>query len=187
VILIVLALLGVLSVPLSGGDLGRLGELRIRHGWAALLALGAQVILTTVAPGGSEGLHEAAHISTYVLLLLFLWENRAIPGALVIGAGAALNALVITLNHGVMPESATAHRIAGLPSSPGFHNSAVIAHPVLLWFADVIPVPGPFGLGNTLSAGDCLIYTGLVILLVGVTRPSGRGLAAPAWLRRAAS
>ena len=45
----------------------------------------------------------------------------------------------------------------------GFQNSTPVAHPVLLWLGDVIPVPGP--LPNTLSVGDCLILLGTLILL----------------------
>jgi hypothetical protein len=29
----------------------------------------------------------------------------------------------------------------------------------------VIPVPAPFGLGNALSIGDCLIFAGMLVLL----------------------
>jgi hypothetical protein len=192
VILVFLALFAVLGVPLFGGRIERLGELRIRYLWAAPLALGAQIVLTSVAPGGSAALHQAAHIATYVLLLLFLWENRAIAGMGWILAGCFSNALVISCNGGVMPQSVSAHRLAGLPSGPGFHNSALVAHPVLLWLGDVIPVPAPGGLGNTLSVGDCLIFVGLLVLLYRVCRPVTPGLGVRGWagrasLRRAAS
>jgi hypothetical protein len=167
VILIVLAVLCVLAVPLFGGSLGRLGSLELRFMWAAPLALALQVLIVTIAPGGSESLHADVHIATYALGGLFLWANRRVRGALVIGAGAALNAFVIVINGGVMPEWKTAQRLAGLTLGAGFKNSAPIAHPHLLWLGDVIPVPAPLSLSNVLSIGDCVIFAGMIILLRG--------------------
>ena len=87
-----------------------------------------------------------------------------------IGVGAFLNALAITVNGGLMAASRTAERIAGLHMRPGFENSAPLAHPHLLWFGDIIPLPGP--LPNVLSIGDCLIYVGMLVLLHRVCRRS---------------
>jgi hypothetical protein len=162
-ILIVLALLCLLTVPLTGGDLRRLGKLRVRWIWLGPLAVAIQTVLVTIAPGGSHAAHAALHVSTYLLVAMFLWGNRHLPGALIIALGAFLNGLTITLNGGVMPTAATAERLAGLASSNGFHNSAVLAHPHLLWLGDIIPVPWP--LPNVLSVGDVIIYAGFLVLL----------------------
>lgn len=164
-ILVVLAALCVVSVPLSGGNLARLAELRLRLLWTAPAALALQVLIVTIAPGGNETVHAVVHIATYALLGVFLWANRRLPGAVLIGGGALTNALAIVVNSGVMPQWATAQRLAGLPASSGFQNSAALAHPHLLWLGDVIPVPAPFGLNNVLSIGDCLIFAGMVVLL----------------------
>ena len=117
---------------------------------------------------GHEELHKAVHIATYVLIGVFLWSNRRLPGVKIIGLGAFLNALVITLNGGQMAASRTAERLAGLHLDAGFENSAPLAHPHLLWFGDVIPWPGPFP--NVLSIGDLLIYAGTLILLHRICR-----------------
>lgn len=162
-ILIALAGVCVLSVPLLGGRLSRLAELRLRWLWLPVLALALQVVITTLAPSGQRTLHTSVHVATYVLLGAFLWANRGLPGARIIAAGAALNGLAITLNGGVMPASATAQRIAGLRLGAGFHNSAHLAHPLVPWLGDIIPWPGP--LPNVLSVGDVLIYAGAVVLL----------------------
>jgi len=162
-ILIVLAGLCVLSVPLSGGHLSRLADLRLRGLWIPAPALAAQVVITTIAPEGQPTLHAAVHIATYVLLGVFLWANRRLPGVPIMAIGTLMNGLAIVLNGGVMPSAAAAERIAGLRASAGFHNSAHLAHPVLLWLGDIIPWPGP--LPNVLSVGDCLIYAGTVVLL----------------------
>jgi Family of unknown function (DUF5317) len=163
VILIVLAGLCLLTVPLTGGRLGRLTDLRLRGIWISPLALSLQLLVTTVAPGGNRSLHVAIHIATYGLIGIFLWANRHIPGVAVIATGALLNGLEIVINGGVMPASATAQRIAGLKLGPGFNNSAQLAHPHLLWLGDVIPVPGP--LPNVMSVADLIIFAGMLVLL----------------------
>lgn len=163
-ILIVLAALCVITVPLTGGSLGRLGELHLRWLWLAPVALAVQVVIVTIAPGGNMTLHAASHIGTYLLIGLFVWVNRGIPGMLVIGFGALANTIAIVANGGVMPASAAAQRVAGLTErGGGFHNAAALLHPQVPWLGDIIPVPGP--LPNVLSIGDCFIFAGLLILL----------------------
>lgn len=162
-ILIVLAVLCVLTVPLTGGKLGRLASLRLRWLWTAPVALALQVLIVTIAPQGNHALHAAVHGVTYALAAAFLWANRRIPGMPVIAIGAACNALAIVVNGGVMPASAHALRLAGLVQGAGFHNSAPVADPRLLWLGDLIPIPGP--LPNVLSIGDCVIFTGMLVLL----------------------
>ena len=164
-ILIVLALLCLLSVPARGGDLSKLAEIKLRHLWLAPLALALQVLIVTVIPAGTPTVHAAVHVTTYVLIGCFLWTNRHVAGAPAISLGAALNALVIVLNKGVMPASAAAQRIAGMKLTSGFHNSAHLAHAHLTWLGDIIPVPGPWPLGNVLSIGDCIITAGTLVLL----------------------
>ena len=159
-----------LSVPLTGGRISRLASIRVRGTWVPVVALAIQVLITTIFRDGHEELHKAVHTATYVLIGVFLWSNRRLPGVKVIGLGAFLNALVITVNGGQMAASRTAERLAGLHLGPGFENSAPLAHPHLLWFGDVIPWPGP--LPNVLSIGDCLIYIGTLILLHRVCRRS---------------
>lgn len=167
-ILVVLAALCVISVPLTGGRLSRLANLKLRGVWLAPLALAVQVVITTLAPGGSEHLHELAHSATYVLLALFLLANRHVFGAKLIALGMLSNVAAILANGGIMPASATAQRLAGLHLGAGFHNSAAVAHPHLLWLGDNIPAPGP--LPNVLSVGDLLIFAGMLVLLHRVCR-----------------
>jgi hypothetical protein len=167
-ILLVLAALCVVSVPLTGGSLRGLAQLRVRGLWLGPVAVFVQTVLVTILPGGSESVHAVIHIGTYGLLASFLWLNRRLPGVAVIAAGAFLNGLVITLNGGVMPAAVTAQKLAGLTEAGGFHNSTVVAHPHLLWFGDIIPVPWP--LPNVLSVGDCIVFVGLLFLLHRVCR-----------------
>ena len=162
-ILIVIAAVCMITVPLTGGSLSRLANLQLRWIWTAPLALGLQVLITTIAPGGNMTLHALVHIGTYALIGVFLWMNRTIPGAPVIGLGTLSNTIAIVANGGVMPAAVTAQRLAGLTEGAGFHNSATVTHPHLLWLGDIIPVPGP--LPNVLSVGDCFIFIGMLVLL----------------------
>jgi hypothetical protein len=178
-ILILLAALCLLSVPLTGGSLRRLAGNRVRWLWLGPAAVFIQTVLVTIAPGGSHATHAAIHIATYVMLGAFLWANRALAGVPVIATGTFLNGLAIIVNGGVMPAAAAAQRLAGLPAGSGFHNSGVLAHPHLLWLGDIIPVPWP--LPNVLSAGDCIIYVGLLVLLHRICRaPKGAPSPSPA-------
>jgi hypothetical protein len=178
VILIVIAALCLISVPLTGGRLGRLSELRLRGVWIAPLALALQVLIVTVAPSGYPRLHIAVHIATYVMIGAFLAANRRVPGVTVVGIGALMNALTIVVNGGVMPAAATAQRLAGLTDGgSGFQNSGLLAHPHLLWLGDIIPVPGP--IPNVLSIGDCIIFAGMLVVL---HRACGKAPTIPAGL-----
>jgi hypothetical protein len=162
-ILVVLALLCVLTVPVRGGRLARLANLRLRGMWLPVLALLLQVVITEIARGGSAALHRELHVLTYVMLGAFLWLNRRLPGLRIVGLGALLNTLAIVANRGVMPASATAERLSGLHLPPGFENSAHFGHELLPFLGDIIPWPGP--LPNVLSIGDLIIFTGTVVLL----------------------
>jgi hypothetical protein len=165
VLLVVLAAACVLSVPLRGGRLRRLGGLRLRAEWAAFGALLIQVVVLGVLAGGAAWWHAVAHVGTYALAAWFVWANRAIPGVPLLALGGALNLVAIVANDGVMPTSAWAERAAGLEPTDVFANSAVLAHPYLLFLGDVLPVPLPIGLSNVLSIGDLLIYAGALVLL----------------------
>jgi len=164
-LLVVTAIALVLSVPLAGGRLSRLADLHIRAVWAVLLAVAIQVGISDVAPGGSHWMHVALNVASYMLDAYFLFANRRITGLPIIALGAALNILAISTNGGVMPASATALRISGIAERAGFDNSAHLAHAHLVFLGDVIPVPGPWPIGNVLSIGDLTIFVGALIVL----------------------
>lgn len=163
-LLVITALALVASVPLAGGRLGALAEIRPRAVWAVLLAAAIQVAITQMA-GGSHELHVVLHVLSYVLDGYFLFANRRLAGVPMVALGAALNVAAIVSNRGVMPANATALRISGIASRPGFDNSAVLAHPHLAFLGDVIPVPGPWPIGNVLSIGDLIIFIGALLVL----------------------
>ena len=163
-LLVLLAVVCLITVPLFGGRLSHLSTLQVEATWAVLAAAAIQVAITQ-ARGGSHSLHVALYLVSYGLVAWFLLANRRLTGMPLIALGAGLNLLAISLNGGVMPAAASALRIAGIDTSGGFANSTAVAHPKLLFLGDVIPVPGPWPIGNVLSVGDLLIFAGALYLL----------------------
>jgi hypothetical protein len=164
-LLVALALLCLATVPLGGGRLGALADLELRLGGLALAALALQVLIVTVLPGGSHGLHAALHVLSYAMGGVFLAVNLRLPGLPLVALGGALNLAAIAANGGVMPADPDALRAAGIDIGAGFANSDALAHPHLAWLGDVIPVPLPPPLANVLSVGDVVLYAGLLVLV----------------------
>jgi hypothetical protein len=164
-LLVVTAIALVASVPLAGGRLSRLADIRPRAVWAVLLAAAIQVGITSVASTGSHSLHVALHFVSYGLDAYFLLANRGVKGVPLVALGTFLNLVAISFNGGVMPASAAALRVSGIDVRAGFDNSAALAHAHLGFLGDVIPVPGPWPIGNVLSIGDLIIFVGALIVL----------------------
>jgi hypothetical protein len=164
-LLVIAAVLLIASVPLAGGSLKRLGELDIRAAWTVLLSAAIQVAITSAIRGGSHEVHVVLHFASYALVVWFLVANRQMFGMPVLALGAALNVLAIAANDGTMPASAFALRVSGIDTSGGFDNSGLVHHAHLQFLGDIIPVPGPWPIGNVLSIGDLLIYAGGFIVL----------------------
>lgn len=163
-LLVIAAVVLLATVPVAGGRLTRLADIRLQAVWAVLLAAAIQVAITQI-PGGSHALHAALHLCSYVLDAYFVFANRRLMGVPVVALGAALNVLAIVANGGVMPANASALRIAGVAERAGFDNSAAVAHAHLAFLGDVIPVPGPWPIGNVLSIGDLIICAGAFLVL----------------------
>jgi hypothetical protein len=176
-LLVVAVLLSALAVPLFGGRLGALVELRLRHLWAVYGALGLAV-LGIGLPGLPDGLRSLLLVTAYPVGAVFLAANWRVPGMPLTALGAALNLLAITANGGVMPASPAALATAGLPADgPGFDSSAVVDDPRLAFLGDVFAVPASWPLSNVFSVGDVLILVGLAW---GVHRICGSRLV-PRW------
>ena len=93
----------VASVPLTGGELGRLAEHRFRAAWLLAVAFGIQIALTTGLTSLQGGGAAIAHIGSYALGFAFLAANRTLVGLWVVALGGAANLVAIVANHGVMP------------------------------------------------------------------------------------
>jgi hypothetical protein len=153
------------TVPLLGGRLLLLGEQRLRAGWVAVVGLLAQILIISVAPGGSHGAHVAVHLGSYVLIGYVLWANRRLPFVWMIAAGGALNFTAIAANGGVMPATRGALRTAGSLPRPGhFINSTIVEHPHLQFLGDVFAIRAPWA-HNVFSAGDIVIALGTFLCI----------------------
>jgi hypothetical protein len=136
-----------------------------------MFALAVQVVITVVMPGAPRALLVAAHLGTYVVAGVSVWANRQLPGLLVLGIGAALNAGTIALNGGTLPASPGALAAVGLPvDTSEFANSGTVKHPVLGFLGDTMATPPWLPFRNVISIGDLIILLGAVLLMHGVTR-----------------
>jgi Family of unknown function (DUF5317) len=167
-LLVFAALVILATVPLAGGSLGALADVRLRGTWVVTAALGVQILIVSVLPGLSPDVFRVVHAGTYGLLAWFLLLNRRLPGVWIIGLGGLANAIAIVANGGVMPADPGALARAGLPPEKAgeFANSAAVNAPVLGWLGDVFAVPDTFGpAANVFSAGDVIIAIGLAVAL----------------------
>jgi Family of unknown function (DUF5317) len=161
VVLVAVVVLAALAVPLAGGHLGALVELRLHHVWAVFAALGLQLAALEL-PGLSEGLRAALIVAAYPVGALFVAANWRVPGMLVVGLGGAANLLAMAANGGVMPASPSALAGAGLPADePAFQSSTALPDPQLAFLGDVFYIPASWPLSNVFSVGDVLIAAGL--------------------------
>jgi len=99
VFLVAVVVLAALAVPLAGGRLGALVEVRLRHVWAIFAALGLEIAAMEL-PGLPEGLRAALMVAAYPVGAVFLAANWHLPGMPLVTLGAALNLLAIAVNGG---------------------------------------------------------------------------------------
>lgn len=156
-------LLALASVPLFGGRLGALGDLRFRSGWLLAVALGLQIVVIEVFPDMPPALASYGHILSYLYVAAAVYANRHVPFLWLIALGGLSNAAAIFANHGVMPASETAQATAGIVVDPGeFANSAALSDPHLAFLGDVFAIPASWPAANVFSVGDVLIAAGLL-------------------------
>jgi cell division septum initiation protein DivIVA len=159
-IISVAALVAAFLPLLFGGKLSRLSAVTFRHVPWIVAALLVQIVIIEILPGPRVVL-ELAHVATYVIAGWFVLANRRIPGLWLIGTGAGLNGLAITLNGGTLPARPEALRTAGIRfAEDQFVNSGVLAHPRLPFLGDVFAIPAGLPLANVFSIGDVLIVLG---------------------------
>lgn len=172
-------IVSLLTVPLFGGSLRSLGEVRFRRPSLLLGALVMQILVIEVVPDAPTWVTTGTHLVSYGLAGAFLYLNRHIPGLWLVGLGGAANFAAIAANGGYMPASPSALRIADLPLGVGadsFVNSVALAHPRLLILGDIFAIPGSWPLSNVFSIGDLCIALGGAI---AIHRICGSRLARP--------
>jgi hypothetical protein len=173
----------VATVPLAGGRIGALAELRFRAKGLLVGAILAQILIVSIFPNGSATLHTSVHVATYVVVAVFVVANRRIPWVWLVALGGALNFTAIAANGGVMPATPHALEKAGFALDPeGFVNSGAVAHPHLQFLGDVFWVPSSFPISNVFSIGDVLILLGALLAMhcICASRVAVRRFAVPA-------
>jgi hypothetical protein len=174
-VLIAVIVAGVAAVVglLRGGSLRALSEVRV-HALAVLYAgLVLQIAFDIWNPEwlGSAG-RLAVLLATNVLVALFFWLNRELPGSLIAASGFVMNVCVITVN-GAMPVSRRAADLAGMEQTlpVGLKHEWMGPDTLLPWIADVIPVPG---LGTVVSVGDVVLAAGIAWFVYASTTRTPR-------------
>jgi Family of unknown function (DUF5317) len=166
------ALIGLAAGLLAGGSFSALAETSIRgKGYAfAAIALQLAAFPSNVLPWGtSTTVASVLWILSDALLIVMLFQNRRLPGLLVVAAGLASNLIAILANGGLMPVLPGALRAAGIHYQ--LHNNSIrVVHPHLGLLVDRWAVPQWLPLGNVYSVGDVLIALGMVITVVMAMR-----------------
>src|SRR3954447_20418401 len=111
-------LLCLATVPLAGGRIGALAELRFRARGILAASILAQIVIISVLPQGSATLHDAVHIGSYVAVAAFVVANRRIPWVWLVALGGALNFAAIAANGGIMPAAPRALQAGGMVGDP---------------------------------------------------------------------
>ncbi len=172
-------LAGTISGILLGGRPGNLLEFRLKHTWLLFVYLFLDVLFNRffvdVLP-----LQETGGRPVVILLLciqysaffMLVFLNHSRWPMLVLGAGEAMNFLVIIANGGRMPVDTT-HlpenaRLGALLSGAVPHYTALGPETRLPFLGDVIPVR--FFSGSMMSPGDFIIMGGLFLLLLHATK-----------------
>jgi hypothetical protein len=168
--LLVVVVLALVTVPLTGGRLLALGEVRVRWAWTLPAALVVQVLVVSVIPAAPSPIPHVLHLGSYVLAGVFLVANLGrVPGLRFISLGGALNVAAIAANGGTMPASPAALAAAGISGSgSGYENSAVVPGARLGWLGDVFAIPEAWPLSNVFSVGDVVLALGIVVAMHGI-------------------
>jgi hypothetical protein len=159
-------LLLLVTVPLAGGRLSNLEELRLRWVWLVVVAFAIQVVLVTLAPAGDVALHRIAHVATYFLAGACILRNLDLRFVWVVAVGGLLNFIAIAANGGVMPASRGALSAAGLDVRSGsFANSDLVENARVGFLGDVFAIPAGWPGANVFSVGDALMLLGTFLVL----------------------
>jgi hypothetical protein len=166
VLFVLAALAAVLTVPLFGGDITRLAQIRFRHAWLLPCGVGVQFVTMAAWTSGPLWAHRLLHVASYGCVFAFLALNRRLRGMWVVATGALLNFVAIVANGGVMPASAAAVRTAGLSAAdPKTANSMVVDGARLLPLGDVFALPHWLPVANVFSVGDVVIAVGTFVVV----------------------
>jgi hypothetical protein len=181
-VLIVAAAIGLALV--RGGSLRNLAALPLRLPVLAVIAFAMQaaVYILFRASAGLQAIAPAVFVGSLVLLGVWCWLNRGLPGMLIMMAGLALNTAAITANGGYMPVWGDAARFAGQLgpqrlAAPEYDRRWMTtddAATPLLALGDVLALPAAMPLAGVWSVGDVLLVLGICVLCWRAIRTPAR-------------
>ena len=146
-------LLLLVTVPVAGGRLSRLEEVRIRGLWLVAIAFAIQVLLVTVVPSGDATLHRVGHIATYGLAAACILRNLDLRFVWVVAVGGLLNFIAIAANGGVMPASRRrSARRGARRDTPAISPTPISFATLTSAFSATSSPSPPAGRGRTCSA-----------------------------------
>jgi MFS family permease len=170
-------LVGLVLGALAGGQLPRIGDLRLHWIWLLGLALAVRLasgLAITTGAGPVEFVERWGLPLTYGLIVVWLYRNWKTPGLQVAAIGVTINTLAVILHAGKMPV------FLGSLIAAGFTPADLVGDPyhVILaadttaefvrqggMFGDVVPIPIPV-IRDVISVGDVLLWIGIVWAIV---------------------
>jgi hypothetical protein len=179
---------GLVMGSLRGGRIVRLGEVRVRGFWLAAPALGIGAYCTLALGPDVPAWILPSHLAAQMMALAVVCINWALPGMRAVGLGLLLNALVMGLNGGLMPEAAETLGLnhPGVVLQNGQHiprsKNVLLAreNTRLWWLSDVVATPPGFPVRMVGSVGDIIMMLGLVVTVQGLmVSGSGRQRGSP--------
>lgn len=167
--------LGIVLGYALGGRLEGFQELRLRWWGLAIAGLALQFLPLPEGAAGNDLFVRTAVLGiSYSLLVVFAFSNVRLPGMALVLIGLTANLIVIVANGG-MPVSEAALRDSGqaaliseLRAGGADKHHLMNDGDVLTFLADVIGVPKP--IGQAVSLGDVLQYSGLIWLTIATMR-----------------
>lgn len=169
-LLIIAAVLGLAIGLATGGDIRRLGDLRLRWPLTVLVALAVKELGVWGPLAQSQVWAPLLYtISLVVLIGWAAWHIRRLPGVWLVVIGMVMNLLVVVANGGHMPvPPELAHRGPRQLVEKGHLGQYMLEGPQtrLAILDDRIQLPGLIGrlLPQAYSAGDLVMAVGLFVV-----------------------
>jgi hypothetical protein len=187
------SLAAIVVAVLRNRSLAGITRQRIAAWPLGLAAFSTEVALNSTPLGQHQfGLvwGSAVWVGALITMALVLVRNAWVSSSAsrwawaVAAVGVLLNVVVVVANDGHMPQSqearimagASAERVAGLASEPGWRNvEPMTAETRLAWLGDVLPEPAWLPSRNVMSVGDVLLASGIAAVVYLATTPRRRG------------
>ncbi len=162
-------LVGLVVGFLVKGKISRLAQIKLSRIWMVFLAFLIQFGMDFLGARGIQQVWDfriLLYLISYILLFLFLWKHRQIPGIWLLIVGFALNYLVIMLNGGAMPVTLKGlgpDDVAALQKMQIPTYKILDSSTHLPWLADTMIFPWPKP--KAFSIGDIFISLGVFWLI----------------------